>query len=466
MSLHILKKRYEVVRRLAKKAGRMTLLAKDVTTNQLVVVKLLIFNSEFKWEELKLFEREAKTLLHLSYSAIPSYIDFFELTLQKKKALAFVQTYIEAPSLEEYMEKIGNFSEIEVKQIAESVLKILIYLHGQKPSIIHRDIKPSNILLTNRSGNSIGEVFLVDFGSVQTIANSESGIFTVVGTYGYMAPEQFGGRAVAASDLYGLGATLINLLTGKSPADFPQKEGRIQFEAAANCSREFKEWLKRMVEPVQEKRFKSADFSLKSLENLSSLSSMTFSQFSYPFINKIYINKSVETIEIETPCQKHKKDSIAHFIIAANIGFLYGLLSKPLLSTLETIIQSLLINYGLTHIYSLAAICILPLIILIYAIIWVKIIENIFFIPFGKHQLKIDDKRIYFAYKLFGLEYRYRRSMPRQAIIKLDTNTNSKNKIPEIIIWVGVYKYSFGKHFLTSKEARLLSRKISNWLGL
>lgn len=68
--------------------------------------------------------------------------------------------------------------------------------------MIHRDIKPSNILLGDRSGDFVGDVFLVDFGAVQTIDTQGKHTMTIVGTYGYMPPEQFGGRSSPASDLY------------------------------------------------------------------------------------------------------------------------------------------------------------------------------------------------------------------------------------------------------------------------
>jgi serine/threonine protein kinase len=79
-----------------------------------------------------------------------------------------------------------------------------------------------------------------------------------VGTYGYMPPEQFGDRCVTASDLYSLGATLINLVTRIEPADLPQQEGRIQFENLTNLSIQLKAWLKRMIQPSLDKRFSSA----------------------------------------------------------------------------------------------------------------------------------------------------------------------------------------------------------------
>lgn len=460
MSPYILRERYEIIRQLAKKKGRKTLLAKDLVANELVVVKLLTFNSEVEWEELKLFEREAKTLRNLCFSAIPSFVDFFEVSLSNHQALAFVQTYIQATSLEEQLQRRGIFNEVEVKQLAKSILKILVYLQEQNPSVIHRDIKPSNILLKNRSGNRIGDVFLVDFGSVQTLASSENSVFTVVGTYGYMAPEQFGGRAVAASDVYGVGATLIYLLTQNSPADLQHKEGMLEFEKVANCSQEFSEWLKQMIEPLQENRFKSA---AEALEKLEGLSSITFSDFAPSLAKNISITKSADVIEMMTPLQKNIDTSIAHFTAAVSLGIFYGIYSIPLISNLENIFQSVVINHGFIHPLSLLAVGVLVLILYIYVNIWLKILVNIFFIPFGKSKLKIDKQRIYFTYKIFGIEYRYRRSIPRHAIIKID---NNQGKIPQVIIWLGIYKYTFGKGFLNSNQAAWICRELSHWLGI
>lgn len=261
-----LQERYEMQQRLGKKAGRQTLLALDKETQELVVIKLLTFSSDFSWDDLKLFEREAETLKAQSHAAIPRYLDSFELDAPNGKGFAMVQSYIEAPSLEEHLKAGRTFSEGEVKQLAKALLGILTYLHRQKPPVIHRDIKPSNILLTNRSGNSVGQVYLVDFGSVQTLATQEGKTVTVVGTYGYMPPEQFGGRAAPASDLYSLGATLIALATGMHPADLPQKDMRIQFEQATDLSPGFADWLNRMIEPSLERRFASAESALQALE--------------------------------------------------------------------------------------------------------------------------------------------------------------------------------------------------------
>ncbi|MEM7713451.1 MAG: serine/threonine-protein kinase [Cyanobacteria bacterium P01_A01_bin.68] len=258
-SQEFLKKGYEIQQQLARKAGRRTLLAKDLNSQELVVIKLLAFSNDFSWEDLKLFEREAQTLQTLEHPAIPDYIDYFELYTKTGKTYALVQSYIEGKSLEEILEEKGKFTESEIKNIAKPLLEILVYLHRRQPPLIHRDIKPSNIILAERP-------YLVDFGSVQTLANKGGQTVTVVGTYGYMPPEQFGGAASAASDLYSLGATLITLATGIQPADLPQEDMRIAFEEVANLTPRFAEWLGWLTEPSLDKRASSAEVALQALE--------------------------------------------------------------------------------------------------------------------------------------------------------------------------------------------------------
>jgi hypothetical protein len=265
----LLRQRYAIQQQLGKNAGRQTLLAYDQHENQQVVIKLLTFDQDFEWDDLKLFEREAETLKTLSHPHIPRYLNFFEIDLPDAKQFALVQSYVKGRSLDDYLKSGRTFTESEIKQLVKALLKILEYLHGRKPPVIHRDIKPSNIILGDRTGNSIGEVYLVDFGSVQTLATQEGQTVTVVGTYGYMPPEQFGGRAVPASDLYGVGATAIALLTGKHPADLPQQDLRIQFEQDAHFPPmpSFVDWLTQMIEPDLKLRFSSAQAALEALEH-------------------------------------------------------------------------------------------------------------------------------------------------------------------------------------------------------
>ncbi len=303
MASKILKERYVIQKQLSQNAGRRTLLARDLQTQELVAIKLLIFGEGVCWDDLKLFEREAQTLQLLSHPAIPRYLDYFDVDVPTGKGFALVQSYIPAKSLEEWLKSGRTFSEAEVKQLAKALLEILDYLHGQQPPVIHRDIKPSNILLANRSGNSVGDVYLVDFGSVQTLAARKGGTITVVGTYGYMPPEQFGGRNVPASDIYSLGATLIYLVTGRHPAELSQGNLQIQFESTVNLNPDLIAWLKWMTQPSLNRRLASAKEAVEALENPRQPTDISMVR-QKPFGSRIELKKDGENLEVVIPPKK------------------------------------------------------------------------------------------------------------------------------------------------------------------
>ncbi len=249
--------RYCLDQRLGASGARQTWLAKG-PEGQAVTVKALYFGQGMEWQDLKLFEREVATLRHLDHPQIPHYLDSFGLEEPEGNYFCLVQAYIPGRSLAELIQAGRRFSAPELEALAVSLLAVLIYLHGQSPPVIHRDIKPSNLIQ-----GADGLIYLIDFGSVQ--AQSGSGrTVTVVGTYGYMSPEQFGGRAIPASDLYSLGMTLINLMTGQNPADLPQKNLRALFQI--NGSTHLHQWLARLIEPDLERRFSSAPLALKFLQ--------------------------------------------------------------------------------------------------------------------------------------------------------------------------------------------------------
>ena len=150
-----------------------------------------------------------------------------------------------------------HFSQREVIEIALQVSGILEYLHSLSPPIIHRDIKPSNILI-----DSNGDVQLVDFGAVRDKIlhnqKTEGSDFTVVGTYGFMPFEQFQGRAVPASDIYSLGATLVYLLSHKEPHEIESIGSDLEFENHIPVSSEFMSVLRKMLEHDCTKRYQNA----------------------------------------------------------------------------------------------------------------------------------------------------------------------------------------------------------------
>ncbi|MFB2897697.1 serine/threonine protein kinase [Aerosakkonemataceae cyanobacterium BLCC-F50] len=450
--------RYEIRQQLGKKAGRRTLLAWDNQTQELVVIKLLTFGNDLEWEDFKLFEREATTLKSLSHPAIPRYLNYFEVNSPNNKGFALVQSYIAANSLEEHLKAGRTFTESEVKEIAKDILGILTYLHQHQPPIIHRDIKPSNILLTNSSTGGKGEVYLVDFGSVQTLAARESGTITVVGTYGYMPPEQFGGRAVPASDLYSLGATLIYLVTGTHPADLPQTDLRLEFEQFTNISPGFSRWLKLLTEPSLNRRLSSAEAALKALENpLENAISVVPKK---PSGSKVILNKKADFLEINISAglQPHIL-FFSWFAIAWNSGVF-----------LWTITVLFAAPFGMNLFFILFS---LP-----FWGVGIGMILEIIFSLFGKSVFHLNQQEISLIYKLFGLKLKFRpgistlfsfkfnpRSMPREEINKLELVYLAEGNLCAIAIWAGMQEYQFG-HGLTPPEIEWLAAEISDWLNL
>jgi serine/threonine protein kinase len=261
----ILQDRYQIQRQLGNNGIRQTWQALDLQAsdgkNSTVVVKLLAFGGTVQWDDLKLFEREAQILKQLNHPRIPQYIDYFCID-DRTLWFALIQEYIPGESLKDKLAVGKRFTEKRARKIAVEVLNILTYLHELNPGVLHRDIKPSNLIWGEDN-----QIYLVDFGAVQDKAAREGVTFTVVGTYGYAPMEQFGGRAVPASDLYALGATLIHLLTGTSPSDLPQQDLQLQFTDRVNLSPSFVSWLQKLIEPAPEQRFTSASQALNALKS-------------------------------------------------------------------------------------------------------------------------------------------------------------------------------------------------------
>lgn len=338
----ILQDRYQLQRPLGRSAaGRQTWLAKDLSIEppESVVVKLLVFSEMQGWQDLRLFEREAQVLQNLDYPRIPHYRDYFLVNQTAQSALCWwglVQDYVPGASLQELLEQGKRFSQQDVRRIAENVLQTLMYLHNLCPPVLHRDIKPSNLILDQAQ-----QVWLVDFGAAQDQAALTGISFTVVGTVGYAPLEQFWGRAVAASDLYALGATLIHLLTGIAPVDLPQRDLKIQFGDRVASNPSFISWIEKLVEPSLERRFKSADEAYKALSQ---------GQKSLPSrIQTLHPNstKKVQRVNPRIVVTENKKDTLkAEFRGYQNPSCLFYLSGYFTVTLLATILLSGLGGWG------------------------------------------------------------------------------------------------------------------------
>lgn len=231
--------------------GRVTYLAIDLRTQQRVVIKQFQFaKSRSSWTDYDAYDREIQLLKQLNHPGIPKYLD----TFQTPDGFCMVQEYKPATSLATGR----SLTPGEIGLIAIAVLEILVYLQNRIPIIIHRDIKPENILLDEQ-----GQVYLVDFGFAR-VGGEEVGVSSVVkGTLGFMPPEQlFNRQLTEASDLYGLGMTLICLLTGTKSdriGDVVDISYRVSFKhLVSKLNLLWVNWLEKMVEPRLKDRFPNA----------------------------------------------------------------------------------------------------------------------------------------------------------------------------------------------------------------
>jgi serine/threonine protein kinase len=180
---------------------------------RLVAIKCFRVGTAKSWKDVELAEREARTLSSLDHPRLPRYFEHFE----EEGALYLVMEKIEGESLAALRARGKTMSVTEVTRMLEDIADALGYLHRRAPVVVHRDIKPGNVIR-----RPDGSFALVDFGAVRDRLKPAGGS-TVVGTFGYMAPEQFQGRASPKSDVYGLAATAITMLTGTDPEDLPHE---------------------------------------------------------------------------------------------------------------------------------------------------------------------------------------------------------------------------------------------------
>lgn len=254
---------YEVIRELGRNQieGRITYLAQVCKSHQQVVIKQFNFAyTNADWSGLKTYEREIEILQQLDHPRIPRYIDSYATS----DHFYLVQEYKNAPSLG----LRRSFQPEEVKQIALSVLEILVYLQTRPNPIIHRDIKPENILVDEDLN-----AYLVDFDLawLQEVKMPLTSIAS--GTPGFMPPEeQLGHPLTQATDLYSLGVTLICLLSGTSSLEICQL---IDKQYGFNCREilpqlhpRFQSWLMKLVKFQGRYRYASASLALKALQEI------------------------------------------------------------------------------------------------------------------------------------------------------------------------------------------------------
>jgi serine/threonine protein kinase len=175
----------------------------------------------------KLFEREAKVLNRLNhFDQVPRLLAHFE----QDQDFYLVQEFVAGHDLSQELIPGKPLSEAEVLKLLWDILEILRHVHAHQ--IVHRDIKPANLMRRDADGKLV----LIDFGAVKEVgrlvshAPGQTQLATVIGSVGYMAPEQLNGKPQPCSDLYSVGCWPSK----PSPVVPPTRSGMIP--APANCS--------------------------------------------------------------------------------------------------------------------------------------------------------------------------------------------------------------------------------------
>jgi hypothetical protein len=256
--------RFRLGRTLGRGGQGTARLALDTRTDTRVAVKTLVLKDLKEWKSLDLFRREAQVLRACQHPGIPRFIE--EISDPDGTQMHLVMEFVPGQTLAQRSKLEGPLGEAALWRLMVQAADVLAYLHTQPVPMIHRDVKPGNLI-----ERPDGTLALVDFGTVHQRA-AELGGNTFVGTLGFMAPEQLHGDATPATDMYGLGATLVALGTGVDPEQLPHDGLRIRYADRMTTSPALKAILDRLLEPEPGQRLKSGVELKKLLEDATRLS--------------------------------------------------------------------------------------------------------------------------------------------------------------------------------------------------
>lgn len=203
---------YEIERQIGRGAMAQVYLAIDLKLNRAVALKVLSIRADYHGSDVaaieQRFRREAEAEARMNH---PNIVTVYEAG-QQGENVYIAMDYVDGTTLEEFTDPDNLLPVQEVVSIGIQAAKALDYAHGKE--IIHRDVKPSNVLYMRERGL----VKVSDFGIARLSDADQTRTGTILGTPSYMSPEQaVGGKVDGRSDLFSLGTTLYQLLSGTLP---------------------------------------------------------------------------------------------------------------------------------------------------------------------------------------------------------------------------------------------------------
>lgn len=254
---------YELTELLGTGGMASVYLANQIALGRKVAIKVMAQKRHLSPQELARFEREVKLLASLDH---PHIVSVFEVGRTADGRLYYVMPHMPGGDLT----SIGiTGNEVAIAEVLDKILSALEYAHAR--GVVHRDLKPGNILF-----DALGQPRLADFGVAKPSDEKATRLTSegmVVGSASYMAPEQARGEAVdGRADLYSLGVTAFELLTGRPPFRGPDSVAVLAQHISAPVPilpRRFRHWqpfLQKALAKDPKQRFASATEMRKALK--------------------------------------------------------------------------------------------------------------------------------------------------------------------------------------------------------
>lgn len=213
----VLRDRYEIIKMIGKGGMSTVYQAKDLINGNLLAVKDVERTGKDANQAVEQsLMTEARMLKQFSNKHLPKIYDIIE----QPESFLMVMDFIHGESLDQVIAREGAQPMDRVLDWGMQICEVFHYLHNQYTPIIYRDMKPANVMLQPN-----GQIMMIDFGTARTqkVGVMMSADTLCLGTAGFAAPEQFGGQGQsdARTDIFCLGGTLYNMITGHSPSDRP-----------------------------------------------------------------------------------------------------------------------------------------------------------------------------------------------------------------------------------------------------